>query len=79
MAQLSDDCFAFGGELMPAADALARINDTGVSGLFIEQKVQVALSMSHRGYILESGRLVLSGESETLLKSDEVKRIFLGG
>ena len=60
-------------------DALARINDTGVSVLFIEQNVQVALSMSHRGYILESGRLVLSGESETLLKSDEVKRIFLGG
>ena len=61
------------------ADALARINDTGVSVLFIEQNVQVALSMSHRGYILESGRLVLSGESETLLKSDEIKRIFLGG
>ena len=61
------------------ADALARINDTGVSVLFIEQNVQVALSMSHRGYILESGRLVLSGESETLLKSNEVKRIFLGG
>ena len=60
-------------------DALARINDTGVSVLFIEQNVQVALSMSHRGYILESGRLVLSGESETLLKSDEIKRIFLGG
>ena len=58
--------------------ALARINDTGVSVLFIEQNVQVALSMSHRGYILESGRLVLSGESETLLKSDEIKRIFLG-
>ena len=60
-------------------DALARINDTGVSVLFIEQNVQVALSTSHRGYILESGRLVLSGESETLLKSDEIKRIFLGG
>jgi len=60
-------------------DALARINDTGVSVLFIEQNVQVALSMSHRGYILESGRLVLSGESVTLLKSDEIKRIFLGG
>jgi len=61
------------------SDALARINDTGVSVLFIEQNVQVALSISRRGYILESGRLVLSGESETLLKSDEIKRIFLGG
>ncbi len=59
-------------------DALARINEAGVSILFIEQNVQVALSMSHRGYILESGRLVLEGTSESLLKSDEVKRIFLG-
>jgi len=59
-------------------DALRRINDAGVSILFIEQNVQVALSMSHRGYILESGRLVLDGTSESLLKSDEVKRIFLG-
>ena len=60
-------------------DALRRINDAGVSILFIEQNVQVALSMSHRGYILDSGRLVLEGTAETLLKSDEVKRIFLGG
>ncbi len=56
-----------------------RINSSGVSILFIEQNVQVALSMSKRGYILESGRLVLAGESQDLLKSDEVKRVFLGG
>jgi branched-chain amino acid transport system ATP-binding protein len=60
-------------------DAFKRINAEGVSILFIEQNVQVALSMSHRGYILESGRLVLEGESEVLLTSDEVKRVFLGG
>jgi branched-chain amino acid transport system ATP-binding protein len=60
-------------------DAFKRINAEGVSILFIEQNVQVALSMSHRGYILESGRLVLEGESEALLTSDEVKRVFLGG
>lgn len=60
-------------------DAFKRINAEGVSILFIEQNVQVALSMSHRGYILESGRLVLEGESEALLTSAEVKRVFLGG
>ena len=59
--------------------ALARINAAGVTILFIEQNVQVALSMSHRGYILDSGRVVLNGQSQNLLKSDEVKRIFLGG
>lgn len=59
--------------------AFQRINADGVSILFIEQNVQVALSMAHRGYILESGRLVLAGESDALLRSDEVKRVFLGG
>ncbi len=58
---------------------LRRINESGVSILFIEQNVQTALSLADRGYVLESGRLVLEGSSEELLASDEVKRIFLGG
>ena len=58
---------------------IAGVNAGGVAILFIEQNVQVALSMSNRGYILESGRLVLTGEPEELLNSGEVKRIFLGG
>ena len=61
------------------AAAIGRINAAGMTILFIEQNVQVALSMSDRGYILDSGKVVLNGTSETLLKSDEVKRIFLGG
>jgi len=59
-------------------DAFARVNAEGVSILFIEQNVQVALNMSSRGYILESGRLALAGASADLLASAEVKRIFLG-
>ncbi len=59
-------------------DAFKRINADGVSILFIEQNVQVALDMSSRGYILESGRLALGGASAELLNSAEVKRIFLG-
>lgn len=59
--------------------ALKRINAAGVSVLFIEQNVQVALSVSHRGYVLESGRLVLDGNSAALLASDDVRRVFLGG
>jgi branched-chain amino acid transport system ATP-binding protein len=59
-------------------DAFARVNAEGVSILFIEQNVQVALNMSSRGYILESGRLALAGTSADLLASAEVKRIFLG-
>ena len=60
-------------------EMIAGINASGVSVLFIEQNVQVALSMSDRAYILESGRLVLTGEPDELLNSSEVKRIFLGG
>jgi branched-chain amino acid transport system ATP-binding protein len=59
-------------------DAFERVNADGVSILFIEQNVQVALGMSSRGYILESGRLALAGTSQELLESSEVKRIFLG-
>ena len=55
------------------------INRAGVSILFIEQNVQTALSISDRGYILESGRVVLDGPADGLLKSEAVKRIFLGG
>jgi branched-chain amino acid transport system ATP-binding protein len=58
---------------------LRRINESGVAILFIEQNVQTALSLAHRGYVLESGRLVLEGRSNELLASEEVKRIFLGG
>ena len=60
-------------------EVLRRINETGVAILFIEQNVQTALGLAERGYILESGSLVLEGRSEELLGSVEVKQIFLGG
>ena len=58
---------------------LRRVRDEeGISVLFIEQNVELALSLADRGYILESGRTILDGPSAQLLGSDEVKRIFLG-
>jgi len=50
----------------------------GISILFVEQNVRLALSMADRGYVLESGRLVISGKSEDLINSDKVKKVFLG-
>ena len=50
----------------------------GVSILFVEQNVRLALSMADRGYVLESGRLVVSGKSNELIGSDKVKKVFLG-
>ena len=46
--------------------------------LFIEQNVELSLRLADRGVVLESGRTVLSGPSTELLRSPEVKRIFLG-
>jgi branched-chain amino acid transport system ATP-binding protein len=51
----------------------------GISILFVEQNLRLALSMADRGYVLESGRLVVSGESKDLVDSEQVKNVFLGG
>ncbi|MGH7304996.1 MAG: ABC transporter ATP-binding protein [Candidatus Rokuibacteriota bacterium] len=52
--------------------------EEGISVVFIEQNVEVALRLADRGYVLESGRTILEGPSAELLRSSEVKRIFLG-
>jgi branched-chain amino acid transport system ATP-binding protein len=58
---------------------MRRVRDEqGVGIVFIEQNVELALRLADRGYILESGRTILSGHSAALLQSAEVKRIFLG-
>jgi branched-chain amino acid transport system ATP-binding protein len=60
-------------------DVLRRINrERDVTVLFIEQNVELALSLAHRGYILESGRLLLDGTAAALRVSEEVRRVFLG-
>ena len=50
----------------------------GISILFVEQNVRLALSMADRGYVLESGRLVVDGKSEDLIDNDKVTKVFLG-
>ncbi len=60
-------------------EVIRRINGEGVTIVFIEQNVERALGLAHRGYVLESGRTVLEGRSVELLRSPEVRRIFLGG
>lgn len=55
-----------------------KIVERGIAILFVEQNVRLSLSMANRGYILESGRLVIDGASKDLVDSKEVKRVFLG-
>ena len=50
----------------------------GISILFVEQNVRLALSMADRGYVLESGRLVVGGKSEDLIDNEKVTKVFLG-
>jgi branched-chain amino acid transport system ATP-binding protein len=58
--------------------ALLRINATGVSVLLVEQNASLALSIAIRGYVLESGRLVLEGSADDLRSNDAVRRAYLG-
>jgi branched-chain amino acid transport system ATP-binding protein len=61
------------------AEVISTINRVrGITVVFIEQNVELALRLAHRGYVLESGRTILEGPSSALLGSAEVKRIFLG-
>ena len=59
-------------------DILAQIHATGVSILIVEQDVQTALELSSRAYVLETGRITLSGPSATLLDDPLVKKAYLG-
>jgi len=60
------------------SDAIRRINADGVTVLFTEQAIQQSLSISHRGYVLEGGRLALTGTSAELLANDLLQRVYMG-
>jgi branched-chain amino acid transport system ATP-binding protein len=51
----------------------------GVSVLLVEQNASLALEISHYAYVLETGRVVLEGEAETVAKDERVKKAYLGG
>jgi branched-chain amino acid transport system ATP-binding protein len=57
---------------------LAQINREGTTILLVEQNVARALGLAHRGYVLENGRIVLSGGCEALLASPYIKQAYLG-
>jgi len=55
------------------------INDQGVSILLVEQNAQMALSIADRGYVLETGQVVMEGPAQELLHNDMVIEAYLGG
>jgi len=58
---------------------IKEINQAGTTILLVEQNAHMALAIAHRAYVLETGRVVLSGYAEELVKSDEVRKAYLGG
>ena len=58
---------------------IQEIQKTGTTVLLIEQNAKMALSISNRAYVLETGSVVLSGTGQDLLESDEIQKAYLGG
>ena len=57
---------------------IQRIRDMGTTVLLVEQNARVALKISDRAYVLETGKIVLSGTAAELLHSDDVQKAYLG-
>ena len=58
---------------------IKEINKQGTSILLVEQNAKMALAIADRAYVLETGKIVMSGTGEELLKSDDIKKAYLGG
>ncbi len=57
---------------------LREINRAGVTVLLVEQNVRHALEISHRAYVLETGRIALEGPAQDLIRHDHVRSAYLG-
>jgi branched-chain amino acid transport system ATP-binding protein len=59
-------------------ETIVAINRRGMTVLLVEQMVQEALEIAHRGYVLQTGRVVLTGSAKELLDSEEIRKAYLG-
>lgn len=60
-------------------DIIKELHAAGTTILLVEQNAEMALEIANRAYVLELGRIKLSGTGEELAKSDEIKKAYLGG
>lgn len=60
-------------------DIIKEINQEGTTVLLVEQNAQMALSLAHRAYVLETGRVIKSGPGRELLQDEDVRKAYLGG
>jgi branched-chain amino acid transport system ATP-binding protein len=59
-------------------DTIGDINSQGTTILLVEQNAAQALSLAHRGYVIETGKIVLEDEASALLQSEQVRKAYLG-
>jgi branched-chain amino acid transport system ATP-binding protein len=59
-------------------EIIQRVNQQGTSILLVEQNAAMALSVAHRGYVLETGLIVLEGSAQELLENPQVRKAYLG-
>jgi branched-chain amino acid transport system ATP-binding protein len=59
-------------------EIMRALNTRGISILLVEQRAHTALRIAERGYVLETGRIVLEDEGARLLENEDVKRAYLG-
>ena len=57
---------------------IREVNQQGITVLLVEQNAKMALKVADRGYVLETGKIKLSGDAKELLNNDEVKKAYLG-
>ena len=60
-------------------ETIKRINQEGMTVLLVEQNAYLALQIAHRGYVLETGRIVLTDTARALAQNPQVKAAYLGG
>jgi branched-chain amino acid transport system ATP-binding protein len=60
------------------ADTIVRLHQSGLTILLVEQRVDLALRLADRGYVMETGRIVLEDDAVALLADDRVKEAYLG-
>lgn len=60
-------------------DIIGELNASGITILLVEQNARMALRLANRGYVLESGRMILQDSADALLQNDDVRKAYLGG
>ena len=60
-------------------DIIRQLHKNGTTILLVEQNAQMALSVADRAYVLETGKITLSGTGKEFAESDEVRKAYLGG